>query len=575
MVYDWRRFRPYFTGLWPPYRMSLVGNLEDLGLGEILQIVSLSRKSGTLRLHSRGREGVVVFRLGQVIQATSSTVQESLGEALIRRGALDLATLRSALALQESGESAERLGTVLVKHFAVSAAVVEEVVREQIEKVVYALFAWIEGTFDFELKENVEAVDAVRLDPMQFMLDQGLNPQFLAMEGARIADEQRRNVAAAPEPEPGNHVSADGAFDFPVPPERSTPERTPKGDLILVDDDDATREALTAILQRAGYRVHPFSRSEEAFIQTDALCRQGEHPFLLVDLIMPRMDGSGILGGLELLERARGSFPDLRLLVVSDYPNSDAERRVGELGYSYIMKPRRTEFQSGVEPEGFAEKLLAGIEQVASGGEPAAPADLVNLGDELRLELGEEFAEQAGRQEPQTGIAMLRGMLEELNDPALGGGITLLALRFAAEFVSRAVIFMAMREEIVGLGQFGLTEGEGPADARVRRLRIPRGEQSLFTGIIEAKHPAVVRPEPLKWNRYLFAQLGGGTPDEVFLGPIVSEGKVVAVLYGDNLPERRPIGGTESLEIFLSQAGIAMEKALLERKLMESSRGGT
>ena len=33
-------------------RMSLVGSLEDLGLGEILQIVSLSRKSGRLLLRS-------------------------------------------------------------------------------------------------------------------------------------------------------------------------------------------------------------------------------------------------------------------------------------------------------------------------------------------------------------------------------------------------------------------------------------------------------------------------------------------------------------------------------------------
>lgn len=575
MVYDWRRFRPSFTGLWPPYRMSLVGNLEDLGLGEILQIVSLSRKSGILRLHSRGREGLVVFRLGQVIQATSSTVQESLGEALIRRGALDLATLRSALALQESEGFTERLGTILVKHFAVPAAVVDEVVREQIEKVVYALFAWVEGAFDFELQESVEAVDAIRMDPMQFMLDQGLNPQFLAMEGSRVADEQRHLGAGVPAPEPENHVSVDAAFDFPAPPERSTVEPARKGALILVDDDDATREALAATLHRAGYRVHPFSRSEEALIETDALCRQGERPLLLVDLIMPRMDGSGILGGLELLERVRNGFPDLRLLVMSDYPNSDAERRVGEMGYSHIMKPRRTEFLASAEPDGFAERLLAGLEQVTAAGEPVAPPNLVNLGDELRLELGEEFADQPGGVEPPTGIALLRVMLEELNDPALGGGITLLALRFAAEFVSRAVIFMAMRDEIVGLGQFGIAEGEGPADARVRRLRIPRGEESLFTGIIEAKHPAVVRPEPVRWNRYLFEQLGGGIPDEVFLGPIVSEGRVVAVLYGDNLPERRPIGGTESLEIFLSQAGIAMEKALLERKLMESSRGGT
>ena len=66
--------------------MSLVGNLEDLGLGEILQIVSLSRKSGILALHSKGREGRVVFRQGQVIRATSTTYQESLGDVLARCG---------------------------------------------------------------------------------------------------------------------------------------------------------------------------------------------------------------------------------------------------------------------------------------------------------------------------------------------------------------------------------------------------------------------------------------------------------------------------------------------------------
>jgi hypothetical protein len=40
------------------------------------------------------------------------------------------------------------------------------------------------------------------------------------------------------------------------------------------------------------------------------------------------------------------------------------------------------------------------------------------------------------------------------------------------------------------------------------------------------------------------------------------------VLYGDNLPDEKPIGDTESLEIFLSQAGMAMEKALLERRIV-------
>ncbi|MRR39426.1 diguanylate cyclase, partial [bacterium] len=205
-------------------------------------------------------------------------------------------------------------------------------------------------------------------------------------------------------------------------------------------------------------------------------------------------------------------------------------------------------------------------------GRPA-PSGLVNLGDELRLELGDEaMATAEGKVDLRSGMTLLRGMLEELHDPALGGGITLLVLRFAAEFVGRAVIFMVMGEEVVGLGQFGLDDRGGTADERVRSLRVPRREPSLFAGILAARHPAVVRPEPNEWNQYLFDRLGGGVPHEVFLGPIVSGGEVVAILYGDNLAERRPIAGTEALEIFLSQAGIAMEKALLERRLMNSSR---
>lgn len=561
--------------------MSLVGNLEDLGLGEILQIVSLSRKSGILRLHSRGRQGTVVFRLGQVIQATSSTHQESLGEALIRKGAIDLATLRSALAYQEREGFRERLGTILCTRHDVAADAVDEVVREQIENVVYSLFAWVEGTFDFELQENVEAVDAIRLDPMQFMLSQGLNPQFLAIEGSRIVDEQRHREAHSPASVPEVTVleagrpepDVDEAFDLlqEAPPARAASADIP---LVLVDDDEDTLRELTVLLNRNGFRVFPFARSEDTLIQVDSLHRQGEQPLVVVDLIMPRMDGTGILGGMELLELLRNNFPTLRVLVVSDYHNRDAERRIGQLGYPFIVKPRRAQLADLREMAAFAPLLLDNLARLMAGGMLPSSGDVVNLADELRLELGEEFTAVPERVEPSTGIAQLRSMLSELNDPALGGGITLLVLRFAAEFVNRAVIFMIRREEIVGLGQFGIVDREESADELVRQLRLPRDADSIFVGVVDARHPAVIRPEPTPWNSYLFDKLGDGIPDEVFLGPIVSEGRVVAVLYGDNLPERKPLCNTESLEIFLSQAGIAMEKALLARKLQETSREG-
>lgn len=567
--------------------MSLVGNLEDLGLGEILQIVSLSRKSGVLALHGRDREGRVVFRQGMVVRATSSSYKQNIGEVLIQKGILDVGTLKQALTIQDAEGFTELLGTVLIRNFGIAASSIEEVVREQIENVVYSLFAWVEGNFDFELQESEDVSDSIRMDPLQFMLEQGLNPQFLAMEGSRIIDEMRHRgespeevLSASPlTPAPPAGDVDDFAFDLvqspsPVAAPAPVPPLKDKRLLVMADDDAAARMALVPLLGRGGYTVSDFGKSEETLIEIDTLYRDGKRPTVLVDLVMPRMDGSGVLGGVELLELIHNNFPDLPVLAMADCHNSDAERKVRKMGFAFIMKPRKAEFADAAALGPFADRLLARLGQAESGEGLSEWNDKVNIGDELRFEMGEEPAAATLNAPQSTGISLLRGMMEELYDPALGGGIILLVLRFASEFMNRAVVFFVRRDEIAGLGQFGIIDQEGLAESRVRNLRIPRGELSLFSPVIESQMPVKIKPDDSEWNRYLLSQLGGD-PVEVFLGPIISEGKVVAVLYGDNLPEKAPIGDTDALEIFLSQAGLAMEKALLLRRLKEKSPEGT
>jgi CheY-like chemotaxis protein len=341
--------------------------------------------------------------------------------------------------------------------------------------------------------------------------------------------------------------------------------------LVMVDDDPGVLETVRPLLQSGGYDVFAFEKSEETLAKIDILYRDGKRPSLLVDLIMPRMDGSGVLGGLELLELVYRNFPDLPVLTMADCHNSGAESRVRKMGYAFTMKPRKGDIGNLGTVSSFADCLLQELKRVESGGGPAEWIDQVNIGDEIRLEMGEEPQPANSPTQQSTGIALLRGMLEELYDPGLGGGIILLVLRFASEFMNRAVVFFVKRDEISGLGQFGIEDREGFAYSRVRNLRLPRNADSLFSRVIDSKHPVKLRPDDSEWNRYLLSQLGGGAPAEVFLGPIISEGKVVAVLYGDNLPELRPVVDTDALEIFLSQAGLAMEKALLLRRLKEKS----
>lgn len=68
------------------------------------------------------------------------------------------------------------------------------------------------------------------------------------------------------------------------------------GVVVVVEDDEDTRELLQAVLERRGYRVLTASDGIDGLVllrATDAVC------FVLLDLFMPRMDGLGLLRAMS------------------------------------------------------------------------------------------------------------------------------------------------------------------------------------------------------------------------------------------------------------------------------------
>ncbi len=81
------------------------GNLQDFSPLELIQIIGTLGKSGVLRLQRITEEGMVAFRNGKIIYASSPTVRESLGSLLLARGLITEAQIGSRLEVSRSEQS--------------------------------------------------------------------------------------------------------------------------------------------------------------------------------------------------------------------------------------------------------------------------------------------------------------------------------------------------------------------------------------------------------------------------------------------------------------------------------------
>ena len=174
---------------------------------------------------------------------------------------------------------------------------------------------------------------------------------------------------------------------------------------------------------------------------------------------------------------------------------------------------------------------------------------------------------RTGSPGPGANLASLKSIMTELRAPAFGGEITLWLLRYASGVVRRCALFSISKEGVRGMGQIGLDAEGGGAGERLRRLRIPADEPSVFQGVITSQTAFLGKLSHDPWDERLVAELGSGFPGEVVVVPMVVSGNVVAVLYGDNQPTGEPIGAIDGLELLMLEAGLAMEKTALAIRL--------
>jgi len=120
--------------------------------------------------------------------------------------------------------------------------------------------------------------------------------------------------------------------------------------VLVVDDDQAVREALGRTLEKLGFDVAVAVDGQEGL---DRL-RQGDVHILLADLKMPKLSGQ------ELLRAAKAIAPDVEVIVITGHGTvEDAVEAMKEGAYDFITKPfKRVQLEKTIKKAAEKQALV-------------------------------------------------------------------------------------------------------------------------------------------------------------------------------------------------------------------------
>jgi Domain of unknown function (DUF4388) len=209
---------------------------------------------------------------------------------------------------------------------------------------------------------------------------------------------------------------------------------------------------------------------------------------------------------------------------------------------------------------------------VASSGEIGVDAEdlVVTDGvatDQVLLEAMTRLDEAAPAPEPPSTARAIAGTAFA---PSLRGEVTLGLLRQARAVVERGLLMVVRGDEAQGASQLGLA-GSDP-DATARQVRLSLAESGVVADAVNRDESWTGAVPSGHANDRLLELLGGVRPNAALVVPMRLREGAGLVFYGDDGGELRPLGDVAELEWALVEAGLAMERDLLDQRLADFER---
>jgi CheY-like chemotaxis protein len=530
--------------------MGLQGRLEDLPLLDMLQIIAFSRKSGFLRIAGPKGRGAVLLKEGRVLFSYSWSTLAGL--------------------------------ETLVRH---PDKIAPEVIREHIETSLRELGGLREGHFRFELADPSAAdFGGIKIQP--FLLQGGIDAQELLLDLAVEIDSERREATSLLElafqgdletkdsdtPDPETDTVALTAAQVgsaskqapqsrdpePTPEPRPTP--SPAVSVVLVDDEAPVRSVVGAELAKKGYRVFTASNPASGAAAVEERIGSGERVIVVADLKMPSSSERTFYGGFELVRRVRRADPAMPVLLMIEGLSEKAKTRAKELGIRrMVLKPTLSKIDQDL--------YVADLRDFAGA-----------IAEQLDLLRQEDLENENGARSKPGGdpghLDFLAAMTRKLVEPGGSTDVSRLVMQVAARFLERGVLFVVKGDSARGLAAVGIGGPEGDSARSAGKVAIEISQCRPFAEAIRRGAGHRITDDLGLLDRSLLAAIGRARASEAVLIPLLFNRHTLLLLYGDNGASGRPLPDLGRLELFIAQAGMALENKLLQQKLSVADMDG-
>jgi hypothetical protein len=158
--------------------MALKGNLRDFTVTQLLNLINLARKTGTLTIEGHTDVAWISFDHGKLIYAQLGNEDGSLTGILTKSG--KITPQQAASIKSHAGDKSDKeLGLLMINAGYLTQQDILAGIRQYILDIVYKLFTWIDGFFRF---------DADVLPPQEAITIR-LDLENIIMEGSRKVQE--------------------------------------------------------------------------------------------------------------------------------------------------------------------------------------------------------------------------------------------------------------------------------------------------------------------------------------------------------------------------------------------------